>query len=140
MFSDAFQLVAVTTPFKIAIFSMKPIPQIQYRASWEQLNKTDSSVNIKESYAELSWWIPQSQSENLNNRYLAFSHGSHLFVLSISSIISTTDSMRRKLSYAISAHACASADILAIEWITSKVNRLLFFTYSAVYFMRRCSE
>ncbi len=138
-FTDSFQLVALTTPFKIAIFSMKPFPQIQYRASWEQLNQTEISVNFKESCAELSWWIPQSQSENINLRYLAFSHGSHLFILSISSAVSNTDPMRRKLSFAISAHICAPSSILAITWINSSVS-CSYYNLFLVYIMQRCRK
>ena len=126
MFSDPYQLVAITSPVKIAILAMKPTPHIQFRATWAQMNFTASELDIKGVHSEVCWWCPQSSSEDLTFRRLAFSHGSHLALLKVMNT-SSNDSSRSKLSFKIACRTKALSDVLAIQWISEKV-----------LFLRRC--
>jgi hypothetical protein len=130
MFSDPYCLVAITSPFKIAIMSMKPAPQIQYRATWGQLNKSDREVNSKVIYSELKWWTPQSKKEPLDARFLAFTYGPYVALLLVTCKISQNDSSKKKLIFDVCARNEASTDIVALEWINFQV----YFALLCIYF------
>lgn len=118
MFSDSYQLVAIISPFKIAIISTKPVAQIQFRATWNQI--VENEIDAKMMHGQLKWWIPQSKSENLNIRALAFSFGSNLALLHITYRKYDGDT-RRKLLFRIPVKTKVSSPVVAIEWINQNV-------------------
>ncbi|KAJ3361453.1 Vacuolar protein sorting-associated protein 8, partial [Kappamyces sp. JEL0680] len=134
IFSDPFQLVAITSPIKIAILSMKPTPQIQYRATWASLNHSDKEVDSVVGHSICKWWMPTSRREAAatNTRLLAFSHGPFLSLLSVTGKRSESDPTRKKLVFQISARTHAGPhDIVGIEWLSSSF--LLCLTSNQVF-------
>lgn len=117
--TDPFQLISISSPFKIAILSMKPTPQIQYRSSWIQLNSAEPGVESKVQYAQAKWWTPKSSKQG-SNAILAFSHGSHLLLMKVSA--KEPDGANKKMKFQIFARANTGNPITAIEWLNSKVH------------------
>jgi hypothetical protein len=112
--------------------AMKPTPHIQFRATWSQLNSIGTEVSNKEAHSEVSWWCPQSNAEDLTCRRLAFSYGSHLALLNIKDMTDSNGFSRRKLAFKVAGSTKAVCDILAIEWITSKVLMMSISIYTNI--------
>ena len=111
---DKLNLVAIASPFKISIFSMKPMPHIVFRATWDELGHAEK-VDAKVRSAALSWWRPKSSKQE-NNPILAVSHGERLVLLKIFKALESS-----RLSSEVIARCKLEFPITAIEWLNSEV-------------------
>lgn len=128
---DSYSLVALCSPFKVAILSMHPTPQIQYRQTWPSLQTVDIVVDSQVGFAECKWFRPRNFTEsndgndpnewNGNDPRLAFSHGNWLNVLDVGVIIDKSEGKKR-LKFAFCGRVQVEDVIVSIEWINSKVS------------------
>ncbi|KAH6567507.1 hypothetical protein BASA60_009007 [Batrachochytrium salamandrivorans] len=123
--SDHYHFFAISTPYKMAIMSMRPIPQIQFRVSWD-LGDANGSENSRKpvEVACLDWWAPVIHNDGkvVGRPRLAYSNRNQLSVLNISWTISGTDKLRRKVDFNIEGSCQLDENIVAIRWI----NEMLF--------------
>ncbi|KAJ3271894.1 hypothetical protein HDV01_006108 [Terramyces sp. JEL0728] len=92
---DALSLIAVTSPFKLAVLSMKPSPRIQYRVMWSSLN-AETSVE----YSCTRWWVPNSQKGGTKRMpRLAFSYGKKLGIIHMNSTMESAEDQSKKLLF-----------------------------------------
>ncbi|KAJ3311984.1 Vacuolar protein sorting-associated protein 8 [Boothiomyces sp. JEL0838] len=113
---DSLSLVAVTSPFKLAILSMKPSPRIQHRIMWSSLNNEHAV-----EYSCTRWWVPTSNKYNSKRLpRLAFSFGRKLGVINLSSTMESAEDQSKKLVFNVACQTESESDITAIEWINSQ--------------------
>jgi hypothetical protein len=136
---DVFSLIAIASPVKIAILSMKPEPQIQWRMTWSGLAHSE-----KVTSAICKWWIPTSnpgtplscliflQDDMHTQRNLAFSYGPRLCLLVVGCRRSDRDPSKKKLTFEIGSKGVSidGSDIVAIEWLNAQVGSLAPLTLS----------
>ncbi|KAJ1343844.1 hypothetical protein BSLG_001576 [Batrachochytrium salamandrivorans] len=114
-----------TTIYALAALPMRPIPQIQFRVSWD-LGDANGSENSRKpvEVACLDWWAPVIHNDGkvVGRPRLAYSNRNQLSVLNISWTISGTDKLRRKVDFNIEGSCQLDENIVAIRWI----NEMLF--------------
>jgi hypothetical protein len=122
---DSYLMAALTSPFKLAVITMKPLPQIVFRVSWAQLAKGEDSPCKRVEQAELCWWIPPRNALGTGHFYkgkhehlfLAFSFGCHIGILRISWL--TEENKTKKLSFEIIAQNKLPERLLSLNWLNS---------------------
>ena len=114
---DNNSLLAITSPLKIAVIGIFPVPRILFRATWSQL--LESEENLKSSNSQASWWLSPRVHGSLDHDklLLALSFGHHLRILHI--YWNTGDSTR-KLRFEIVAQGKSPSDIVSLNWLGSK--------------------
>ncbi|KAJ3032574.1 Vacuolar protein sorting-associated protein 8, partial [Rhizophlyctis rosea] len=121
---DTMHLVALSTPYKMAIVSLKPL-QTQYKLSWVRESKVDASAIRKAAPMScLQWWPPMKQKdgERLSDPLLAASCGPKLMIIRVShaptsrsrrdSSIPTSD-----LQFTVDGSITTASNIVAIQWL-----------------------
>ncbi|KAI8809432.1 hypothetical protein BJ742DRAFT_805070 [Cladochytrium replicatum] len=82
--SDQLGLVAIATPYKLAIMNMKPVPQIQYKFAWGKPSETQGLYRS----AAMAWFPAVKRKEKAvrgisGDPMLAFSFGRKLHLLRV---------------------------------------------------------
>jgi hypothetical protein len=112
---DSNFLVAVTSPYKLAILSMKPIPQILFRIPWSQLQENNVEItSVKSSHT--CWYIPTKRSK-AEYLLLGFSFGSSIAIIKMR--WRTDVGSKKKLKFEVIGRGTSTADITSLHWMTS---------------------
>ncbi|KAJ3283227.1 Vacuolar protein sorting-associated protein 8 [Borealophlyctis nickersoniae] len=126
---DHLNLVALSTPYKMAIISLKPL-QTQYKISWVHESKADISATLKASPMScLQWWPPMKQKDGmqLTVPLLAVSCGKRLMVVRVSWVPTTARSKRESFNkspaveYTVRGELLADSNIIAIQWLDERL-------------------
>jgi WD40 repeat protein len=112
---DSNVLVAVASPYKLAILSMKPIPQILFRIPWSQLQENNVEVSTVDS-SHTCWFVPTKHSK-ADYVLLGFSFGSKAGVLKIT--WRTDVGSKKKLKFEVVGRGQCNAGITSLHWMTS---------------------
>jgi vacuolar protein sorting-associated protein 8 len=113
---DSNYLVAITSPYKLAIVAMKPIPQILFRMSWSQFFGDGEEV-VKVENAETDWYVPSKQ-QRATCVFLAVGFACNLRIFKIDWKID--GGTKKRLRFEIIAKGICASAITSINWMTSK--------------------
>ncbi|KAI8893736.1 Golgi CORVET complex core vacuolar protein 8-domain-containing protein [Globomyces pollinis-pini] len=121
---DTSLLVAISSPYKIAILCMKPTPQIIYRSTWVNLQKLDKERPITQvNQSHLKWWVPTKNKHALapSHPILAFSYENVLGILYVTwGVSETPEGSIPKLVFRIQNQIECPSPITSINWINSQ--------------------
>ncbi|KAJ3129752.1 Vacuolar protein sorting-associated protein 8 [Nowakowskiella sp. JEL0407] len=148
--AESLGLVALVTPYKVAIMNMKPTPQIQFKMAWSRSNEEDISTGASKSGA-ISWCpCLKRKSGNkmtLTDPILACSSGPKLYLIRVCAVRNPTQQQQRQptstqpshkptvgIEYRVSGSftipssqpGTAPPNIVAIRWLSEKL--VLLFT------------
>ncbi|KAK6097241.1 hypothetical protein MT418_002866 [Batrachochytrium dendrobatidis] len=122
--SDNYQFIAISTPYKMAIMTMRPISQIQYRISWN-IDDTNSAGNTRRPIesACLDWWAPvvQKNGKLVGTPRLAFSNQGKFSVLRILWHANDTEKTKRKINFEIEGSNQLDENIVVIRWLVESI-------------------
>ncbi|KAI8929007.1 Golgi CORVET complex core vacuolar protein 8-domain-containing protein [Entophlyctis helioformis] len=123
--TDQYRLVAIATPYKMAIMSMKPVPQIQYRVPWDLSVESGPETTPRKpaEAACLDWWSPvlQKNGSVAGEPRLAYSHRNQVSFLSVTCSISETDKSKRHIHFTPDGHCHLQDNIVALRWINESL-------------------
>eukprot|EP00842_Homolaphlyctis_polyrhiza_P002032 jgi/Hompol1/282/HPOL_000397-RA len=130
---DDYRLVAIATPYKMAIMSMKPLPQIQFRIPWDLGDGTPSSSESAPkkpvSIACLDWLPYHNQSQDYGDPRLAFSHRNQISILQVTTTTVNGDRSKVKIDYIVKGQGRLKENINAVRWINEELVTLSSSTF-----------
>ncbi|KAJ3036985.1 Vacuolar protein sorting-associated protein 8, partial [Rhizophlyctis rosea] len=124
---DSLHLVALSTPYKLAIMSLKPL-QTQYKISWVRESKADvSAVRKAVAMSCLCWWpaMKGRDGQSLSDPLLAASCGPKLIVIRVSSVMPprnkrdslSTPPIAGGLEFKVEGQVKTGSNIVSIQWL-----------------------
>ncbi|KNC99020.1 CORVET complex membrane-binding subunit VPS8 [Spizellomyces punctatus DAOM BR117] len=130
---DHLDLIALSTPYKMAIISLKPAPQTQFRLSWTRGSTVTNPSALACSISCLAWCPPSKQDKHgkipvLSNPLLACSFGKQLRIIRVSWVSTAKRSKRDSVNvqsnavdYSVQGSWVANDDIVALQWMDDKL-------------------
>ncbi|KAL2915668.1 hypothetical protein HK105_204853 [Polyrhizophydium stewartii] len=125
---DLYRFIAIATPYKMAVMSMKPVPQIHFRVAWDLGDPDATGLSRRPvDIACLHWWSPilHKDGSSAGQPRLAYSSRNSLSLLTLAWSATDTDKSKRKIEFRVNGSTKLPENIVSLRWLNESTLALL---------------